>query len=102
VGVAPGKGELFGTEKGTGKTRTPSEGALMGKKGQKLPKGVLPGGKHEVGPINERAKHNKEATIKRHEQTMANLKRSQELKKEMDSRGVSSDSNFEKLKEKKY
>jgi hypothetical protein len=95
AGVAPGKGELFGTEKGTGKTRTPSEGALMGK-------GVLPGGKHEVGPINERAKHNKEATIKRHEQTMANLKRSQELKKEMDSRGVSSDSNFEKLKEKKY
>jgi hypothetical protein len=102
AGVAPGKGELFGTEKGTGKTRTPSEGALMGKKGQKLPKGVLPSGKHEVGPINERAKHNKEAAIKRHEQTMANLKRSQESKKEMDSRGVSSDSNFEKLKEKKY
>ncbi|GAB7324640.1 hypothetical protein MBLNU13_g08523t1 [Cladosporium sp. NU13] len=102
AGVAPGKGERFGTEKGTGKTRTPAKGALMGKKGQKLPEGVLPGGKHEVGKIDARAKHNKEAAIKRQEQTAANLKRSQELKKDQDAQGISSDSNFGKLKEKKY
>jgi len=102
AGVAPGKGETFGTEKGTGKTRTPAKGALMGKKGQKLPEGVLPGGKHEVGKIDARAKHNKEAAIKRQEKTAANLKRSQELKKTQDAQGISSDSNFGKLKEKKY
>lgn len=77
AGVAPGKGELFGTEKGTGKTRNPKEGALMGKKGQKLPKGVLPGGKHEVGKIDARAKHNKEAALKMQGQAEANLARSQ-------------------------
>jgi hypothetical protein len=81
AGVAPGKGESFGTEKGTGKTRTPSDGTLLGSKGQKLPEGVLPGGKQAVGKIDSRAKQNKEAAMKRHEQTMANLKRSQELKK---------------------
>lgn len=102
AGVAPGKGETSGTEKGAGKVRTPSEGALMGKKGQKLPKGVLPGGKHEVGKIDARAKHNKEAAIKRQEQTEANLKKSQEMKKNMDSQGLESDSNFRELKEKKY
>lgn len=102
AGVAPSKGESFGAEKGAGKTRTPSDGALMGKKGQKLPKGVLPGGKHEVGKIDARAKHNKEAAIKRQEQTEANLKRSQELKKGLDAQGISSDSNFGKLKEKEY
>lgn len=102
AGVAPGKGERFGTEKGTGKTRTPAKGALMGKNGQKLPEGVLPGGKHEVGKIDARAKHNKEAAIKRQEKTAANLKRSQELKKSQDAQGISSDSHFGKLKEKKY
>lgn len=102
AGVAPGKGETFGTEKGAGKSRTPSEGALMGNKGQKLPKGVLPGGKHEVGAINERTKHNKELAMKRNQQTIENLKRSQEMKKGMDAEGVSSDSHFRELKEKKY
>lgn len=102
AGVAPGKGETFGTEKGAGKVRTPSEGALMGKKGQKLPKGVLPGGKHEVGKIDARAKHNKEAAMKRQEQTEANLKKSQEMKKNMDAQGLESDSHFREIKEKKY
>lgn len=101
AGVAPGKGETFGTEKSTGKTRTPS-GALMGNKGQKLPSGVLPGGKHEVGKIDERAKHNKELAMKRNQQTKENLKRSQEMKKSMDAEGISSDSHFRELKEKKY
>lgn len=64
----------------------------MGDKGQKLPEGVLPGGKHEVGKIDSRAKHNKEAAMKRQQQTMENLKRSRELKKEMDGKGVSGDS----------
>lgn len=73
AGVAAGKGERFGTERGAGKKRTPSEGALMGKMGQKLPEGVLPGGKHEVGKIDERAKHNKEATLKRQSKVEENL-----------------------------
>ena len=49
----------------------------MGKKGQKLPKGVLPGGKHEVGKMDTRAKHNKEAALKMQGQAKANLKRAQ-------------------------
>jgi hypothetical protein len=77
AGVAPGKGETFGTEKGAGQVRNPKEGALMGKKGQKLPKGVLPGGNHEVGKIDARAKHNKEAALKMQGQAKANLKRAQ-------------------------
>jgi len=77
AGVAPGKGETFGTEKRTGKVRNPKEGALLGKKGQKLPKGVLPGGKHEVGKIDARAKHNKEAALKMQGQAEANLKHAQ-------------------------
>lgn len=89
AGAAPGKGELFGTEKGAGKTRTPSDGALMGNKGQKLPNGVLPGGKQEVGKIDSRAKQNKEAAMKRQQQTAANLKRAQELQKDAAAQGFS-------------
>lgn len=77
AGAVPGKGETSGTEKGAGKVRNPKEGALMGKKGQKLPKGVLPGGKHEVGKMDARAKHNKEAALKMQGQAKANLKRAQ-------------------------
>jgi small subunit ribosomal protein S17 len=45
----------------------------MGNKGQKLPKGVLPRGKHAVGKIDERAKHNKEQAAKRNEKAEKNL-----------------------------
>jgi small subunit ribosomal protein S17 len=61
-GVAAGKGEKGARKAGQ-----------MGNKGQKLPKGVLPGGKHAVGKIDERAKHNKEQAAKRNEKAEKNL-----------------------------
>lgn len=88
AGVAPGAGETVGTEKGAGKKRTPAKGALLGSKGQKLPEGVLPGGKHEVGKIDARAKHNKEATVKRQEKAGENLKEAQEVQKGLDGKGL--------------
>ncbi|THX02736.1 nucleic acid-binding protein [Aureobasidium pullulans] len=61
-GVAPGKGEKNARKAG-----------LLGNKGQKLPKGVLPGGKHAVGKIDERAKHNKAQAMERNEKAEQNL-----------------------------
>lgn len=61
-GVKAGKGEKGAKKAG-----------LLGNKGQKLPKGVLPGGKHAVGKIDERAKHNKEQAMKRNEKAEKNL-----------------------------
>ena len=53
LGLDPGQGTQAGKGVKDGK------GAVRGEKGQKLPKGVLPGGRHEVGDIDERAKLNK-------------------------------------------
>lgn len=60
-----------GVEAGTGqkaniqsKAARSGKGAALGQKGQKLPKGVLPGGQHEVGKIDARAKANKEKTLR--------------------------------------
>ncbi|KAK5129406.1 hypothetical protein LTR08_003293 [Meristemomyces frigidus] len=53
LGLDPGQGVQAGKGVKDGK------GAVRGEKGQKLAKGVLPGGRHEVGKIDERAKHNK-------------------------------------------
>lgn len=61
-GVKAGKGE-----------RGARKAGQLGNKGQKLPKGVLPGGKHAVGKIDERAKHNKEQAAKRNEKAEKNL-----------------------------
>jgi hypothetical protein len=58
-GVEAGKGETANTQKGIGKKRIPTPGAILGNQGQKLPEGILPGGKHEVGPINVRARENR-------------------------------------------
>ena len=53
LGLDPGQSAQAGQGVKDGK------GAVRGEKGQKLPKGVLPGGRHEVGNIDERAKLNK-------------------------------------------
>lgn len=90
AGVAAGKGETFATEKSTGKSRNPS-GAIMGAKGQKLPEGVLPGGKHEVGKINERAERNKQAALKDGEKAEQNRVRAEEVREELKSKGLRSD-----------
>lgn len=45
----------------------------MGKKGQKLPEGVLPGGKHAVGKIADRTRSNKEKASKREARAEENL-----------------------------
>lgn len=87
-GVAPGKGETKGTEKHTGKQRTPSDGGILGKKGQKLPKGVLPGGEHEVGKIDERAKHNKQSAMKMQEKAAENRAGAQEKEVERAREGL--------------
>lgn len=87
-GVAAGKGETKGTEKGAGKSRTPSEGGIVGKKGQKMPKGVLPGGKHEVGKIGERAKHNKESAMKMEGKARENQAEAQEKEVQLEREGL--------------
>ena len=66
-GVEVGKGEKADVQKGGGRVRGSSKGAILGEKGQKLPEGVLLGGKREVGKINERARHNKQKTVEREE-----------------------------------
>ncbi|SMQ51576.1 unnamed protein product [Zymoseptoria tritici ST99CH_3D7] len=53
AGVEEGVGQLENAEYGDGQTKTPSEGAILGEKGQKLPEGVLPGGMREVGKIDD-------------------------------------------------
>lgn len=88
AGVKEGKGQDFGTQKGVGKRRTPKEGAILGKKGQKLPEGVLPGGKHEVGKIDQRAKRNKEVAMKRDGRAEENLLEAKEKAEELESRGL--------------
>lgn len=60
MGLDPGDG----AEPGVGKTSS-GKSTKLGEKGQKLPSKVLPDGTHEVGSINERAKHNKEKAMKR-------------------------------------
>lgn len=53
--------------------------------------GVLPGGKHEVGKIDERAKHNQESSMKLNEKTEANLLEAQEKVEALQGQGLSAD-----------
>lgn len=62
MGLDPGQG----TEASVGEKNAKKLG-LLGKKGQKLPGGVLPGGLHAVGKIGNRAKENKDKAIKRND-----------------------------------
>ena len=89
--VAPGKGETFGLQPNIGKTRDSGKGAIRGEKGQKLPKGVLPGGKHEVGKIDERARHNKGQAMRMNEKAEENLMEAKEKGEELEERGVGAD-----------
>ncbi|KAL1311004.1 hypothetical protein AAFC00_001222 [Neodothiora populina] len=67
MGLDPGHGAVAGVgEKNVKKQQ-------MGNKGHKLPEGVLPGGLHAVGKIGDRAKSNKEKTMKRQEKAEENI-----------------------------
>jgi hypothetical protein len=87
----------YGVEVGKGETailgvRAREKEALRGNKGQILPGGVLPGGKHHVGPINERAKHNKEKADALNEKAEENLLEAREKAKELEEeKGVGAD-----------
>ena len=72
-GVAVGKGTKEERKKG-----------VMGKKGQKLIDGVLPGGKHATGKIQERARGNKEKAMKREEKAEENLVEAKALEIELE------------------
>ena len=74
MGIDPGQG----VGAGVGEKNVKNAG-LLGKKGQKLPAGVLPGGKHAVGKIDERAKSNKEKAMKRNAQAEENLLRAKQV-----------------------
>lgn len=98
VDLDPGKGAEVGVGKGKkdnvqakGKTAA-GKGAVLGEKGQKLPSGVLPGGKHEVGKINTRAKHNKETAMKFEAQAAENLSEAKEKAEKLEQKGLESDS----------
>ncbi|KAI7462227.1 hypothetical protein KC351_g16451, partial [Hortaea werneckii] len=89
--VAAGKGETYGLQPNIGKTRDAGKGAIRGQKGQKLPKGVLPGGKHEVGKIDERARHNKESAMKMNEKAEGRLLEAKEKGEELEQQGIGAD-----------
>ena len=90
-GVEAGKGETANLEKGVGKVRTPSKGAILGKKVQKLPEGVLPGGKEEVGKINVRAQKNKGKAMKMERRAEENMLEAKEKGEELERKGLGSD-----------
>lgn len=94
--VEPGQGQKEGLEKGVGKKRTPTPGAILGAKGQKLPEGVLPGGKHEVGRIDERAKRNKEKAMKLNEKAEENLLEAKEKGEALKEQGLSAEEELPK------
>lgn len=92
-GVEAGKGKDANVQKEVGKKRNPTGGpGILGNKGQKLPEHVLPGGKHEVGKIDERAKQNKESAMKMNERAEANLLEAKEKSEELGKDGLSADS----------
>ena len=68
-----------GVAKGKGVSKEDKKRGLVGKKGQKLQKGVLPGGGHAVGKINERARHNKELAQKSQQKANQNLRELEEI-----------------------
>lgn len=74
MGLDPGQG----AEAGVGK-KTELKKGLVGRKGQKLPEGVLPGGMHAVGKIQTRASGNKTKVERRNEQAADNLIRVKEV-----------------------
>ncbi|KAM3413988.1 hypothetical protein BST61_g10652 [Cercospora zeina] len=92
AGAKPGVGKKENVPKVIKAERTPKSGALLGEKGQKLPKGVLPGGTHEVGKINDRSLHNSQKRTRLHEKAGANLLEAKEKGKKLAQDGLASDS----------
>lgn len=90
-GVEPLKGETANLQQGVGKVRTPTKGAIRGAKGQKLPEGVLPGGKAEVGKINKRAQQNKDKAMKFEEQAESNILEAKEKGEKLEQGGIETD-----------
>ncbi|CAK1367235.1 unnamed protein product [Cercospora beticola] len=92
AGAKPGVGKTENVPKIIREERTPKSGALLGEKGQKLPKGVLPVGKHEVGEINDRSLHNSRKRTKLEGKTEENLLEAQEKGEKLAQEGLASDS----------
>lgn len=87
MGLDPGDG----AEPGVGKTGS-GKGVQLGEKGQKLPSKVLPGGKHEVGKINDRSMHNKEKAMKRDDAVEDHLLDAKEKREALKERNLGTES----------
>lgn len=87
MGLDPGDG----AEPGVGKAAA-GKGSKLGGKGQKLPTKVLPGGKHEVGKINDRARHNKEKAIEMDERAEDHLLEANEKSEELQDKNLDTES----------
>ncbi|KAK3674456.1 hypothetical protein LTR78_005542 [Recurvomyces mirabilis] len=64
LGAEVGVGQTANLQSSAGKRKVSGKGVALGIKGQKLPEGVLPGGVHEVGRIDGRARRNKERAMR--------------------------------------
>ncbi|CAK4034756.1 nucleic acid-binding [Lecanosticta acicola] len=89
-GAEPGVGKKDNAQAKVGKQRNPTPGAILGEKGQKLPEGVLPGGKHATGKINERAQHNKGKAERFDRAAWDRLVEGNEQQEELDSQNLNS------------
>lgn len=94
AGAEPGVGQTENIEKGVGQKRTPAQGAILGNKGQKLPPGILPGGKMEVGDIGKRAHKNKERTMKLQAQAEDNILDAKEKAEDLAREGIVTKTNI--------
>ncbi|KAI5364047.1 Putative ribosomal protein S17/S11 [Septoria linicola] len=72
--------------------RTPKSGAVLGEKGQKLPEGVLPGGLHETGKVNDRSSHNAQKAAKFEGKAKENLVEADIKTDELARKDLASDS----------
>lgn len=100
-GVHAGRGQKANVQEGIGKKRnpTPKDGAVLGSEGQRLPDGVLPGGKHEVGKIDERAKANKEKAMKMERHAEENLTKAGAVGEKLAQRGLEAESLVDKKRQ---
>jgi small subunit ribosomal protein S17 len=87
LGLDPGVGAEPGVSK-----ENDGKGIKLGEKGQKLPSKVLPGGKHEVGKINDRAQHNKGKQIKRDALAEDRLLEAKEKREALEERDLGTES----------
>lgn len=71
-----------GVQVGVSATKKDVQKGRVGKQGQKLPEGALPGGKHAVGKIQERAMANRQKADKLNEKGQDNLLEAKALKEQ--------------------